>query len=87
MEILEEPNVEYKKTTFPYVKPTVQLPDEIKHTQKLIDDGYTDLLLKINGPNNVLTEQMKQRDIENLIDDVIKDPIPTNDYWWGEDIF
>ena len=87
MEILEEPNVEHKKTTFPYVEPTVQLPDEIEETQKLIDDDYTDLLSKINGPNDVLTEQKKQRDIENLINDVIKNSIPTNDYWWEENNF
>ena len=29
MEILEDPNVEHKKTTLPYVEPTVQLPDQI----------------------------------------------------------
>ena len=87
MEILVDPNAGHKKTTFPYVEPTVQLPDEIENIQKLIDDDYTDLLSKINGANDVLTEQKKQKDIENLIDDVIKDPIHTNDYWWEEDIF
>ena len=87
MEILDNPNVEHKKSTFPYVEPTVQLPDEIEHTQKLIDNDYADLLSKINEPNDVLTEQKKQRDIENLVDDVVKKPIPTNDYWWEEDIF
>ena len=29
---------EHKKTASLYVEPTVQLPDEIKDTQKLIDD-------------------------------------------------
>ena len=75
MEILDDPNVEHKKSTFPYVEPTVQLPDEIEHTQKLIDNDYADLLSKINEPNDVLTEQKKQRDIENLVDDVVKKPI------------
>ena len=46
MEILEDPNVEHKKTTFRYIEPTIQLPDEIEDNQKLIDD-YTDLLSKI----------------------------------------
>ena len=87
MEIIADPNVEHKKTTFPYVEPTVQLPDEIDETQKLIDNDYADLLSKINGLKDVLTEQKKQKDIENLVDNVIKDPIPTNNFWWEEDIF
>ena len=87
MEVLEDPNVEHKKTTFPYVEPTVQLPDEVEDSQKLLEEDYADLLSKINGPNDVLTEQKKQKEIEKLVDDVIKDPIPTNDYWWEEDVF
>ena len=47
MDILEDPNVEHKKTTFCYIEPTIQLPDEIEDNQKLIDDDYTDLLSKI----------------------------------------
>ena len=30
IEILDDPNPEHKKTTFPHVGPTVQLPDEIE---------------------------------------------------------
>ena len=87
MEILEDPNVDHKKPPFFYVEPTVQLPDEIEKSQKLIDDDFVDLLSKCNEPNDVLIEQKKQKDIENLIGDVTKDPIPTNEYWWEEDIF
>ena len=79
MEILET-NVEHKKTAFPYVEPTNQLPDEIEDSQKLTDEDYADLLSKINRPNDVLTEQKKQKEIEKLVDDVTKDSIPTNDY-------
>ena len=70
-----------------HVEPTVQLPDEIEDSQKLIDEDYADLLSKINRPNDVLTEQEKQKEIEKLVDDVAKDPIPTNDYWSEEDVF
>ena len=28
-----------------------------------------------------------QKDIEDVIESVIKDPIPNNGYWWEEDIF
>ena len=86
MEIIDDPNVEHKKTTFPYVEPTVQLPDEIENIQKLIDDDYADLLNKIYRVNNVLKEQNKNKKVEDLIDDVLKEP-PADDYWWEEDIF
>ena len=43
IEILDKPEPEHKKTTFPYVEPIVQLPDEIEDTQKLIDGNFTDL--------------------------------------------
>ena len=52
IEIMDQPNPEHKKTTFPYVEPTVQLPDEIEKTQKAIDDDYADLLNKIYGVND-----------------------------------
>ena len=60
IEILDDPNPEHKKTTFPYVEPTVQLPDEIEDSQKRIDDDFTDLLSKINKVNDVATEQKKR---------------------------
>ena len=81
IEIIDDPNAKHKKTTFPYVEPTVQLPDKIEDTQKSIDDDYADFLTKIYGPSNVLTEQKKQKKIEDVIDDVIKEPLPTKDYW------
>ena len=87
IEIIDEPNPEHKKTTFPHIEPTVQLPDEIEDSQRRIDDDYTDLITKINRVNNVATEQKKQEEIEDVIESVIKDPIPTDNYWWEEDIF
>ena len=80
-EIINDPNVEHKKTTFPYVEPTVQLPDDIENTQKLIDDDYADLLNKIYGVNDVINKQKKVKKVEDLVDDVIKEPPPTDDYW------
>ena len=81
IEGIDEPEPEHKKTTFPYVEPTVQLPDEIEDIQKRIDDDFTDLLSKINKVNGVATQQKKQKDIEDMIESIIKDPIPINDYW------
>ena len=40
IEILDDPNPEHKKTTFPYVEPLVQFPDEIEDSQKRIDDDF-----------------------------------------------
>ena len=37
--------------------------------------------------NDIVTEQKNQKDIEDVIELVIKDLIPTNNYWWEEDIF
>ena len=85
--MFDEPNPEHKNTTFPYVEPTVQLPDEIEDSQKRIDDDFTDLLSKINKVNDVTTEQKKQKDVEDVAESIIKDPISNNDYWWEEDIF
>ena len=65
IEIIDDPAAEHKKTTFPYVEPTVQLPDEIEDKQKLIDDDWADLLSKISRPNDIFTEQKKQKDIES----------------------
>ena len=61
IEIIDEPNPEHKKTTFPYIEPTVQLPNEIEDSQRRIDDDYTDLITKINRVNDVATEQEKTK--------------------------
>ena len=86
IEIMDDPNVQHKKTTFPYVEPTVQLPDEIEDTQKRIDDDYVDLLNKICGVNDVITEQNKNKKVETVIEDVL-DPTLIDDYWWENDMF
>ena len=61
IEIIDEPNPEHKKTTFPYIEATVQLPDEIEDSQRRIDDNYTDLITKINRVNDVATEQKNKK--------------------------
>ena len=32
-------------------------------------------------------QNKRNKKILKVVEDVIKDPIPTNDYWWEEDIF
>ena len=87
IEILDMPDPEHKKTTFPYVEPTVQLPDEIEEKQKQIDDDFIDLQAKFNNVNYFATEQKEEKEIEDIIESIIKDPIPNNDFWWEEDVF
>ena len=66
-EIMNLPNPEHKKTTFPYVEPTGQLPNEIEETQKAIDDDYADLLNKIYGANDVALTQKEQEKLGKLL--------------------
>ena len=87
IEIMNVPEPEHKKTTFPHVEPTVYPPDEIEEYEKRINDDYTDLITKINKVNDVATEQKKQKKIEDVIESVIDYPLPNNDFWWEEDIF
>ena len=72
-----DPNYEHKKTTFPYVEPTVQLPDEIEENQKRIDDDFSttnNTLNKINIQalsNNILRNLrlMDNRTTQKFMDD------------------
>ena len=38
LEIIDAPEAEHKKSSFPYIEPTVYLPDEINEQQKRIND-------------------------------------------------
>ena len=44
-------------------------------------------MTKTNRVNDVATEEKKQKKIEDVIEPVIDDPLPNNDFWWEEDIF
>ena len=88
IEIMDQANPEHKKTTFPYVEPTVYLPDEIEKTQKAIDDNYADLLNKIYGVNDVTSAQKEQEKIQQVIEDVIEPSrFETQDFWWEDELF
>ena len=63
------------------------MPDEIEETQKRIDDDFTDLQSRFNKVNDVTTEQKKQKEIEDVIETIIKDPLPNNYFWWEEEVF
>ena len=42
---------------------------------------------KLIKPTMLPQNKRNQKDIEDVIESVIKDPIPNNGYWWEEDIF
>ena len=54
-----QPNPENKKTTFPYVEPTVQLPDEIENVRQQDDKDHTDLMDQIYGHQDFVTKTRK----------------------------
>ena len=61
IEIMDVPEAEHKKATFPYAEPTVYQPDEIEEQQKRINDDYIDLITKVNSVNDTATEQKKPK--------------------------
>ena len=50
------PDIEHKKSMFPYVEPTVETADEINKKQEIIDTDFADLQNKFNKVNNVATD-------------------------------
>ena len=78
LETIDQPDSEHKKSMFPYVEPTLQTADEIDETQKLIDDDFIDLQTKFDQVNDVATDQLKQKKIEDTIDAVTNENNPFN---------
>ena len=61
IEIIDVPDIEHKKSMFPYVKPTVETADEIETNQRLIDKDFIDLQSKFDEVNDVVAEQKKTK--------------------------
>ena len=78
LEIIDQPNSEHKKSMFPHVEPTLQTADKIHETQKLIDDDFIDIQTKFDQVNDVATDQLKQKKIEDTIDAVTNENNPFN---------
>ena len=86
IEIINLPDVEHKKSMFPYIKPTVETADKIDEKQEITDTDFIDLKSKFDKVNDVISEQKKQKEIE----DTVKNIFETNnfdDFWWEEDLF
>ena len=61
IEIIDVPDIEHKKSMFPYVEPTVETAIEIETNEQLIDDDFIDLQTKFDKVNDVVTEQKKPK--------------------------
>ena len=88
IEIIDVPDIEHKKSMFPYVERTVQTADEIETNQRLIDDDFINLQTKFDEVNDVATEQKKTK-IEEAIENVVDNTNPFStfdDFWWEDEM-
>ena len=61
IEIIDMPDVEHKKSMFPYVEPTVETADKIDKRQGIIDTDFIDLQNEFNKVSNMVAEQKNKR--------------------------
>ena len=64
--------LEHKKVEHPYVEPQVQDAETIKIETKKEEDEFFDLEQKFNATDNAATEQKRQNDLIDLVDDVLR---------------
>ena len=69
IEILNLPDVEHKKSMFPYVEPTVETADEIDKKQEITDTDFIGLKSKFDKVNDVASEK-KEKGIEDTIENI-----------------
>ena len=60
-EILDDPNIEHKKSMFPYDEPVLETVDGIRSMQQFTDDDFIDLQSEFDKPNDVVNKQIKQK--------------------------
>ena len=61
VKIINVPDIEHKKSMFPYVEPTFKTADEIETNQQIIDDDFIDPQTKFDQVNDVVTEQKNKK--------------------------
>ena len=91
LEILDEPDIEHKKSMFPYEPPQLQMTDEIEISQQLVDSDIIDLQTEFDKVNDVITEQNQQKRLEDTVEAIIDEKHPftnaKNNFWWEDDLF
>ena len=71
-------DLEHKKIEHPYVEPQVQDGETVEIETKKENEEFDDRFLKYKEIDNAATEQKKENDIINLIDDVLDESNPFN---------
>ena len=81
--------LEHKKAEHPHVELQVQDADKIEKETKKENDEFLDLYKKFNEVNEAATQQKKDNEVIDLIDDIKDEGNPFNDTVKadGEDIF
>ena len=89
-EIIDDPEIEHKKSMFPHNALTLETADEIERKQQLTDEDFIDLQTKFDQVNDVATEQKKEKKLDDLIDSVTdnNNSFSTFDnFWWEDEMF
>ena len=91
LEILDESDIELKKSMFPYELRQLQAADEIETSSQLVDADFINLQTEFDKVNDVTTEQKQQKRLEDTVEVVIDEKNPfTNldkNFWWEDDFF
>ena len=82
-------DLEHKKVEHPYVEPQVQDAEKIERETKKENDEFLDLYKTFNEINDAATQQKKDNEVPDLIDDIKDEGNPFNDTFKAdrEDIF
>ena len=79
--------LEHKKIEHPYVEAQVQDAETTETETKKEDNEFFDLQQKFDPIDNAVTEQKKQNDPKDLVDDVLDENNPFNNKINTEDIY
>ena len=91
LEILDELDVEHKKSMFPYEPPQLQMAGEIETSSQLVNADFINLQTEFDKVNEVTTKQKQQKRLEDTVEAVLDEKNPftngDNHFWWEDDFF
>ena len=92
IDILDDDNIELKKTTHPYVPLQVQTAPTIELETQVVDDEFANLKEQFDRVGNAAAKQKMQKGTEELVDSIIKGNNPfqnveKEDIWIEDDLF
>ena len=71
-------DLQHKKVEHPYVEPQVQDAEKIERETKKENDEFLDLYKTFNEVNDAATQQKKDNEVPDLIDDIKDEGNPFN---------